>query len=296
MSALWLNGGIAPRIVALSSFAIGLFPAIGFAAAFPNQPPPIGTLLAGFGVMAAGLVALTYRRSHAPLRSGAGTLRVATIIAIYAVCSTWFMRVIAPAVLGVDRSPWLEALADVLCVTLGLFVWVVALADRYTARDFGLHGSSVRRLALTTAMGLGAVAACGFGSLRRIVGGDADLSVDHLVFALVFAVLGSAIPEELLFRGLLTTSLNGRTRRWLRVVAPALAFTVIRGLRWIPGTDLPAPVWMEWLLGTVLPLGLWWGLMRDLAGGSLWPGLVSHILIEFGTRLAGSPIYGRPAS
>lgn len=280
--------------------ASAMFPALslaaGAAAVLPLHPPPIGTLVAGFVVMAGGLAALTFRRSHSPLRSGPGTLRVLTIIAIYAVCSTWFMRVISPALMGINQSPWLEALSDVLCVTLGLFVWVTALADRYTPKDFGLHGASPQRLAVATAMGLGAVVVCAFWSYRRIFLGAADLSADHLVFALTFAVLGSAIPEELLFRGLLMTSLNGRTSRWMRVAAPALVFTLVRGLRWMPGAEMPAGVWASWLLGTVLPLGLWWGLMRDLAGGSLWPGLLSHVLIEFGTRLAGTPIYGQPAS
>lgn len=270
--------------------------AAGLVATIPLQPPPIGTLVAGFAVMAGGLAALTYRRSHSPLRSAAGTWRVLSIIAIYAIVSTWFMRVIAPALLGLETSPWLEALSDVLCVTLGLFVWVTALADRYTPKDYGLHGGSPRRLALATVMGLGAVVVTAFWSYRRIFMGSADLSVDHVVFALTFAVLGSAIPEEFLFRGLLMTSLNGRTSRWFRVAAPALAFTLVRGLRWMPGAEMPVGVWAEWVLGTVLPLGLWWGLMRDLAGGSLWPGLLSHVLIEFGTRLAGAPIYGKPSS
>jgi hypothetical protein len=37
-----------------------------------------------------------------------------------------------------------------------------------------------------------------------------------------------------------------------------------------------------------LPLGLWWGLMRDLAGGSIWPSLASHFLLEFGSTLASA--------
>lgn len=161
-------------------------------------------------------------------------------------------------------SPALLALSPGAPLGVGL----AALADRYTPKDFGLHGASPQRLAVATAMGLGVVVVCAFWSYRRIFMGGADLSADHVVFALTFSVLGSATPEELLFRG----------------------------LRWMPGAEMPAGVWAEWVLGTVLPLGLWWGLMRDLAGGSLWPGLLSHALIEFGTRLAGSPICGKPAS
>ena len=286
-----LAGNAAPPQV-LSTLHLALIPASAFSL-LPVHPPPVGALLGGFAAMAAGLAVLTYRRSHVTLRSPAGTRRILAIVAIYAICSAFFMRVIAAAVLGLDRSPWLEALSDVLCVTIGLFVWVVALSERHTARDYGLHGGRVARMGVATAMGLGAVVVCAFWSYRRIFTGHADLGVDHVVFALTFAVLGSAIPEELLFRGLLTTSLNGRTSRWFRLAAPALIFTLVRGLRFLPGHEMPANVWLQWLLGTVLPLGLWWGLMRDLAGGSLWPGLVSHVLIEFGTRLAGAPTYGR---
>src|SRR6185436_6919054 len=105
-----------PALLTVSAPGSTLVPTAQVAAA-PIHPPPIGALLAGFFVMALGLAALTYRRSHAVLRSSAGTRRVLAIIVIYAICSTWFMRVIAGAALGVDRSPWLEALSDVLCVT-----------------------------------------------------------------------------------------------------------------------------------------------------------------------------------
>lgn len=258
----------------------------------PSSPPPIGSLLAGFVIMAAGLTALTYRRSHVTLRSAAGTRRALAIAAIYAVCSVWFMRVVSPAVLGVEQSPWLEALGDVLCVTLGLFVWVVALSEHHDRRDYGLHGAPAARILVAVLMGIGAVVVCGFWSYRRVFQGQASLEVNHVVFALTYAILGSAVPDELLFRGLLMTSLEGRTSRWFRVAAPAILFTAVRGFRLMPGHDLPTGMWLGWVFGTVLPLGLWWGLMRDLAGGSLWPGLLSHAVLEFGTRLAGAPLYG----
>ena len=273
----------------LDSARAALLPAAG---ALALRPPPVGALLAGFVFMAAGLAALTYRRSHVVLRSAAGTRRVLAIVATYAVCSVWFMRVIAPAALGLDRSPWLEALGDVLCVTLGLFVWVVALSEHHDRRDYGLHGAPPARLVVATLMGFGAVVVCGFWSYRRIFMGSVALETDHVVFALSYAVLGSAIPDELLFRGLFMTSLNGRTSRWFRVAAPAILFTLVRGFRLLPGTDLPMGAWLGWVFGTVLPLGLWWGLMRDLGGGSIWPGLFSHAVLEFGTRLAGAPVYG----
>lgn len=292
MALFWLSPSLAlVRVPAL--FAPWMVGA-PLLSSVPAQPPPLGTLIGGFAVMAAGLAALTRRRSHATLASRSGTLRVLATIALYALCSTLFMRVLAPALIGSEQSPWLLALSDVVCAALGLFVWVTALAERHTPRDYGLHGTPPARFAVATLMGLGAVVVCAFWSYRRIFMGGADLTADRVIFALTFATLGSAIPDELLFRGLLMTSLNGRVSRWVRLALPALIFTSVRSLRLLPGVELPPGAWLQWVVGTVLPLGLWWGLMRDLAGGSIWPGLLSHVLIEFGTRLAGAPINGAP--
>jgi hypothetical protein len=84
-------------------------------------------------------------------------------------------------------------------------------------------------------------------------------------------------------------SLEGRTRMWSRIAISAIAFTTARGLRYAPGLGLGTPAWLFYLFGVVLPLGLWWGLMRELAGGSIWPSLTSHVLLEFGVALSGEP-------
>ncbi len=260
----------------------------------PTSPPPIEQLILGFALLAGGIALITRRREHRPLASARGTLRVSLYILAYAASSLSFMRVLAPALLGIETSPWLLALGDVVCVTLGLFVWVIALAERYSSRDFGLHGGPPARIGLALVMGLGSVVVASFWSWRRMWMAGVRPTDDTLIFALAFAILGSAIPEELLFRGLLMSSLTGRAHRWSRVAVPALAFTAVHSLRLLPGVDLPPGDWLGWVMGTILPLGLWWGLMRDLAGGSLWPGLVSHVLIEFSTQLAGAPRYGNP--
>lgn len=260
----------------------------------PGSPPPLGQLIAGFGALAAGIALLSRRRESRPLDSRRGTLRASLYILAYALTSLSFMRVLAPALLARETSPWLLALGDVLCVSLALFVWVVALAERYTPRDFGLHGASAGRMLVGLLMGVGSVLVVSFWSWRRIWMAGVAPSEDALLFALSFSILGSALPDELLFRGLLMSSLTGRCHRWARVAIPALAFTAVRSLRLLPGVDLTPLEWVWWVFGTVLPLGLWWGLMRDLAGGSLWPGLLSHALIEFGTILAGAPRFGSP--
>jgi hypothetical protein len=69
-------------------------------------------------------------------------------------------------------------------------------------------------------------------------------------------------------------------------VLTAAAFTLVRAAKLPPGIGLGSMDGMVYIFGAVLPLGLWWGLMRELAGGSIWPGLASHFFVEFGTTLA----------
>ncbi len=88
-----------------------------------------------------------------------------------------------------------------------------------------------------------------------------------------------------------------RRNRWLQIGLPALAFTGARALRHLPGADLSFDRWLLYVLGVAFPLGVAWGVMRDLARGSLWPSLTSNFLLEFGRALAGaSPVPGSAAS
>ena len=111
---------------------------------------------------------------------------------------------------------------------------------------------------------------------------------DTLMFAMLWALAGSALPEELLFRGYLMSSLDRRVNQWARVALPALAFTAVRALRFLPGQDLGVPEWLGYIFGVALPMGLWWGILRELGGGAIWPCIVSHFLLEFGPTLAGT--------
>jgi membrane protease YdiL (CAAX protease family) len=128
-----------------------------------------------------------------------------------------------------------------------------------------------------------------FDAYYKVALGIVTVNADTLVFAALAATLGSAIPEEILFRGYLMRSLEGRSRMWSRIAISAIAFTAARGMRYAPGLGLGTPAWLFYLFGVVLPLGLWWGLMRELAGGSVWPSLASHVLLEFGVSLSGEP-------
>jgi membrane protease YdiL (CAAX protease family) len=209
-------------------------------------------------------------------------------VAVYTLCFGCFARVISPAWLGEAHSPWLLALGDVLSVTLFLFVWVMALGEGHSWRDYGFRGGRTTRFALIVALSLGVAILYSARRWAAVIAGTVTVTPDSLVFALVFAAAGSTIPEELLFRGFLQGTLDGRVNRWAKVAMPALAFTAMRSLRVLPGVDLPFSAWLFHVLGISLPLGLWWGLMRDLSGGSLWPCLLSHFLLEFGNALASA--------
>jgi membrane protease YdiL (CAAX protease family) len=252
--------------------------------------------VAGFVILAVGLATLTVNRRHGRLDSPQGTWRSVLYIVIYGLCAGCFARVLSGALLGSVRSPWLLALGDVISVTLALFVWVMVLAENRGLGTIGFRGVAAGRLLLTLLMGVGATFFYAGGPWKTLLEGRAQLGPDTMVFALLWAALGSALPEEILFRGYLAGSLDGRLDRWSRVILPAVAFTLVRGVRYLPGSELALSDWLYYVAGVVFPLGLWWGLMRDLARGSLWPSLVSHFLLEFVTVLAGtSPAVGSPA-
>lgn len=253
----------------------------------PASSPLLGFLVAGFVLLAFGLALLTLRRPRrSAFGSGASTQRAMVWACVYGLCAACFARVIAPALLGREHSPWLLALGDVMSVTLALFVWVMVISEGHSLRDYGFRVGPPALLAFWT---LVAIAPLGYflaPSVTALLNGHAHVTADTLVFAGVFAVLGTALPEEILFRGYLMGSFGSRGQRWVRLAVPALAFALVRAVRILPGADIAPAAWMFYIFGRVLPLGVWWGLMRDLSGGSLWPGLISHAALEFVSVLA----------
>ncbi len=255
----------------------------------PTGGPELRALVGGFGLLVVGLAALTLRRNRQEsLRSPHATRRALAYALVYGLSAACFARLVSPALLGRVHSPWLYALGDVMFVTLALFVWVMVLAEDLRARDIGIRGAAPSRLLIATALGLAAAAVYAFGPLRSLAAHGVTHNPDALVFVLLASLVGSAMPEELLFRGFLMSTLDGRARRWARVVVPAFAFTLVRSARYLPGHDLPLDDWLFYVFGTVLPLGLWWGVLRDLAGGSIVPGLISHLALELTFTLAGA--------
>lgn len=254
----------------------------------PAAPPPLGALIGGFTVLVIGLAALTVGRRRTGIRGRQATLRAIGYILIYGLSTAAFTRVLQSALLGYERSPWLLALGDVISITLGLFVWVMVLAEGYSLADFGLRRIPAGRLFLTLVMGVGAAVIYSYAPYRAVTTYQVHTTPDTLVFSLFWSVVGSALPEEMLFRGYLMSTLDGRVGQWARIALPALAFAAVRAVRFLPGPDLGVPQWLGYIFGVALPLGLWWGLMRELAGGVIWPCVLSHFLLEFGPTLAGT--------
>jgi len=231
---------------------------------------PIGYLVAGFALLAAGLaIVVAGRRTPPEPGSRPRPSRAALLAIVYGISSAAFMRVLGPAVLGLNQSAWLLALGDVIFVALGLLVVFMVLAEGRPASDFGVRGGNAGRLPLALIMGVGAVVVVAFDAYQALFSGRVVVNADGLVFATLFALLGSAVPEELLFRGYLMSSLDGRMRRWSRVIVSAAAFTAVRSIRFWPGEGLGMADWMVYISGAVLPLGLWWGLVAGLAAVAL---------------------------
>jgi membrane protease YdiL (CAAX protease family) len=256
----------------------------------PPGEPRLQYLVAGFIVLVVGLAALTRRRAPGPVATDPQAPRRATgFVITFVLCATCFARVLGPALVTGDRSPWLLALGDVLCVTLGLFAWVVALAEGRTWSEYGFRGAPAARFMMALVLGLAVVAYFGSRDWARVFSGRVPITGDTLVFAIAFAVVGTAFPEEMLFRGYLQGGLEARHSRWVGLLVPAIAYAALRSLRHLPGQDLSVEDWLRYVLGVAVPLALWWGFVRDIARGSLWPTFISNLLLELGRVLAGAP-------
>ena len=250
----------------------------------PSSPsgPLLGFLVAGFVLLAAGLVTLTVRRRlPPPFQSPASTRRALAWVIFYGLCAACFARVLQPALLGRDHSPWLLALGDVMAVTLALYVWVLLLAENHRFAEYGFRGDRVARVVFFTLVAIAPFGLYLAPHVTHLLTGRVRVGPDSLVFACIYAVLGSAFPEEVLFRGYLMGSLGSRLQHWMRIALPALLFTAVRAARFLPGPDLAMGAWLFYVFGIVLPLGVWWGVVRNLSGGSLWPSLISHALLQF---------------
>lgn len=246
-----------------------------------------GALLAGFVFLVVGLAALGFWNPRPPIHSRWSTARALLYALVYGLVAADFSRVIGAALMAGDRTRSLLALADVTFLATGLYLWVMILVEGYDRHSYGFKSAPAARFLLTLLMGLAVALVFSFDSYRSVLRRPAS-GFDTILFASLASTVGSSVPEQMIFRGYLMTSLDGRTRAWERIVISALAFTAVRALRMAPGFGLGTQGWLLYVLGVVLPLGLWWGLMRELAKGSIWPCLISQCVLEFGLALSGA--------
>ena len=87
------------------------------------------------------------------MASRVSTMRALGYVLVFGLCTWCFYRILEGALLGYERSPWLLALGDVIFVTLGLYTWVMVLAEGHSLEAYGMRRISAGRLFLTPAHG-----------------------------------------------------------------------------------------------------------------------------------------------
>jgi membrane protease YdiL (CAAX protease family) len=261
--------------------------------AAPIAPPPLGYLLAGFLLLVVGLAWLWRTRPRElALRSPQGTRRAIGYGVVFTLTSACFARVANPALAGTEHSPWLLALADVLFATQILFAWILLLVEDLPARDLGLRWAGGRRAGWAWLLCLAMPIVASLPHYLQLFRGKLPFSTDAAVFAGLFALGASSLPQEIIYRGYLQGSLEGRMALAPRVLLQAVLFAAFHLGRVIPGVDVSWSEFLVLIFGLLIPAGLFWGAMRELAGGSILPVLVSHFLL----RLAQAWVTATPGA
>jgi len=167
-------------------------------------------------------------------------------------------------------------------VTIGVIALLIRYADRGRLRDAGL--TSIRagwRLAVTGAVLWTVPAALAFGVLA-LFGSPLTVTVAapdlvRTVLLLFCAVLlTEAIPEEVVFRGYVTTALGALARGWGIIVVQAVLFALFAGLLRQNGN--PAD------LSLFLAMGIGFGYLRMITG-SVWMSIGFHTAFQTGAQL-----------
>lgn len=167
-------------------------------------------------------------------------------------------------------------------VSVAVIALLIRFADRGRMRDAGL--TSIRegwRLAVWGVVLWIVPATLTFGVLA-LLGSRLSLTVSApdlapTVVLLVLAVLlTEALPEEVVFRGYVTTALGALTRGWGTIVIQAVLFTLFAAIlrqNWNP-TDLSLFVGM----------GIGLGYLRMITG-SVWMPIGFHTAFQVGSQL-----------
>jgi membrane protease YdiL (CAAX protease family) len=257
--------------------------ALVLAVAAPGTPPPLGFLLGAFALLVLGMAWLSRTRpADLTLRSPLALRRASSYALVFAVTSAFFARIVNPALTGAMHSPWLLALGDVIFAAMVLFAWLIVLVEDLPLRDLGLRWVGGRRALWAWVLCILTGVLASLPHYLALWSGRIPFNVDAAAFGALYALGGAALPQELIFRGYLQGALEGRMNLLPRVVTQAVLFAALHLGRIIPGVDAPWSVFFAQVFGLLLPAGIFWGAMRELAGGSIWPTLVSHFLLRFG--------------
>ena len=171
-------------------------------------------------------------------------------------------------------------------VLSALVIAVVALLIRYADRG-RLHDSgmtSIRTgwwLAVWGAVVWTAPAALAFGVLA-LLGSPLTITVPvpdlilTVLLLLCAVLLAEAIPEEVVFRGYVTTALDGLTRGWGIILTQAVLFTLSAAL--LRQNANPAD------LSLFLAMGIGFGYLRMITG-SVWMPIGFHTAFQTGAQL-----------
>jgi len=235
-------------------------------AARTTTPPMLGSLVGGFALLVVGLAALTMSPSRGRQDPARGTRRALSYAGVYGTLHGRVLPGPPAALLGNERSPWMLALGDVIFVTLrsspGSWCWPKASADLY-----GLRRVQPGRLVLTMLMGLGAAAVYSLIPYARLLTGRTTRPRRHRVrIAFCSAGLGVSGGNDLpgYLRGPSASGepvAGSRSRPWSS--PPSARFDSGQKEAWVARVD-------GYILGGLAP-GLWWGLMRELAGARFGP-------------------------
>lgn len=183
-----------------------------------------------------------------------------------------------PAVLAMR----IAAGAAISVVTLGLTTLLLRTADRRAGVDAGLtHPGAGWRLAGWGALLWFVPAAAAFavlalrGAPLTVTVPTAELARTVLLLFLA-VLLAEAIPEEVVFRGYVTTVLSTRWRGWWVIAVQTFLFTLCAGLLrqdWNPGD-----------LSLFVAMGVVFGYLR-LVTGTVWVSIGFHAAFQTGAQL-----------
>jgi len=170
-------------------------------------------------------------------------------------------------------------------VISALTIAVIALLLRRERRglaDAGLTGiRSGWRLALWGALVWAVPAALAFAVLAALgaplsISSDAADVVLTVVLLVLAVLLLEALPEELVFRGYVTTALGDLTRGWATIVVQAVLFTLFAGVL--------RQNWNATDLSLFLAMGIGFGYIR-MVTGSIWMSIGFHLAFQTGSQL-----------